>query len=119
MMLYKNKSINGVSSNADGQVFPIVPAIAVLSINIPELGEEPQKVDIIPDASMIRIFSKDNPIFIRFKNEIQEDDVSTSTFDEYVPAGQMIDIGIPADGFNPTSISIMAETETGCIIIQK
>ena len=117
-MLYKNKSINGVSSNADGQTFPIAPAISLANSNIPALITE-QDVAINSEASMIRIFSKDNPIFIRFKSETQIESAKKDAFDEYVPAGQMIDIGIPTDGFNPTAISIMAETETECIIMQK
>lgn len=114
-----NRAISSGSEDQGGRGLPIAPALAVSQNNVSV--STAQDIAINNETTLIRIFSKDSALFVRFKSANQSSAATNAAFDEYVPAGAMVDMGVPFEvaGSIPTHISVFAEAATATIIIQK
>lgn len=113
-----NRKVDGSGLDMQDNVLPLAPSLAVSSHNIASLTTA-QDITVNIATTALRVFAKDSAVFLRYKYTGQTSAVTTSIFDEYIPAGQMLDLGLIEKGDRVLTASIMAETATQFIMIQK
>ena len=99
-------------AQTDNQKFvPIMPAISIASQTTALTSGSTGIISVNTATALIRVFCKDAGVYLKWGSA-----PSTSVFDEYVPAGQIVELAVPLE--NSANLHYLeGDATTGTLIV--
>lgn len=97
----------------DGQIMQITPRGTALARTVNSSLSSSVEITLHADTTFLRIYALSQDVYLRWGIE----NCNASTFDEVIPAGQVVDLAVP-DGFNAFNV-IERTTSATIIVIEK
>ncbi len=115
----QNMSANpGLPREAGGQIIQLTPSRAALARTVDATISASTEITLNTSTRIIRVYAISQDVYLKWGT----DDVTASNFDEVIPAGQIVDLVIPAETVSTlyTAINLIERTATaGVIVIEK
>lgn len=102
----------------DGSSKPmqLTPAVVALARTVDSSISSSTEITFDPAASIIRCYATTQDVYLKWGT----DDVTASNFDEVIPAGQVVDLGVPVDtstGALFTACNVIERSASAAIVV--
>lgn len=114
MALTKNRAT--LPKEANRVAVPLIPAVVALEETVNSSLSSTVEITLNTSTTFLRIYAVDQDIYFKWGT----DDVTASDFDGIVPAGQIIDVYVPAvatTGVLYTAINFIERTSGSTLIM--
>lgn len=99
----------------NGQIMQITPRGTALARSVNGSLSASTEIELHADTSFLRCYALSQDVYLRWGIE----NCNTNTFDEVIPAGQVVDLMVPFDehGFKFTHVNFIERTSSATVIV--
>lgn len=103
------------ASYQDGQLMQITPKGTALARTVNASLSSSVEITLQASTTFVRCYATSQDVFLRWGIE----NANASTFDEVIPAGQVVDLAVPVDKYGTkfTALNLIERTASGTIIV--
>lgn len=99
----------------DGQIMQITPRGVALARSVNGSLSTSQEITLQTNTKFLRCYALSQDVYLRWGIE----NCNANTFDEVIPAGQVVDLVVPDDEFGTkfTAVNVIERTSSATIIV--
>lgn len=103
------------ASYGDGQGMQITPRGLALARTVDSTISTSTEITLQPTTKYLRLYATSQDVYLRWGIE----DCNENTFDEIIPAGQVVDLMVPDDirGVRSTAINVIERASGATIVV--